>query len=100
MTRPVSSNGFGLSIAESDQEVRAIETGMSLLSDNATVYREWRRIVLRYGVSGVQVHDARLAAAMYVHGISHILTMNEADFKRFSGLVPLHPSRVSAEIGL
>jgi predicted nucleic acid-binding protein len=99
MTRPISSNGFGLSIAEADREVRAIEAGISLLPDNATVYREWRRIVLRYGVSGVKVHDARLAAAMYVHGISHILTMNEADFNRFSGLAPLHPKRVSAEIG-
>jgi hypothetical protein len=25
-------------------------------------------------VSGVQVHDARLAAAMYVHGVREILT--------------------------
>src|SRR2546422_6252982 len=40
------------------------ESGMSLLPDNEAVYREWRRIVVQYGVSGVQGHDARLAAAM------------------------------------
>jgi predicted nucleic acid-binding protein len=34
--------------------------------------------------SGVQVHDARLAAAMIVHHIRHILTLNETDFSRFT----------------
>ena len=50
MTRPVARNGFGLSAAEAEREVRAIDVGMSLLRDSETVYREWRRIVLQYGV--------------------------------------------------
>jgi len=40
------------------------------------------------------VHDARLAAAMLVHGIGHILTLNVADFSRYSGLTAVHPSSV------
>lgn len=96
MTRPVERNGLGLSIAETEREVRAIEAGMILLPDNEAVYREWRRIVVRYSVSGVQVHDARLAAAMYVHGVSHILTLNVADFSRFDGFTALHPDSVKA----
>jgi predicted nucleic acid-binding protein len=63
----------------------------TLLVDNEKVYREWRRIVLAYSVSGVQVHDARLAAAMYAHGVSHILTLDIGDFSRFSGLTAVHP---------
>ena len=94
MTRPVDRNGLGLSVAETEREVRAIEAGMSLLPDNEAVYREWRRIVVRHSVSGVQVHDARLAATMYVHGVSHILTLNVADFNRFDGLMALHPDSV------
>ncbi len=94
MTRPVASNGLGLSAAETDQEVRAIEAGMSLLADSAEVYREWRRIVVKHNVSGVRVHDARLAAAMYVHGVGCILTLNVADFSRFEGLTALHPDSV------
>jgi|SRR5690348_7208284 len=94
MTRPIARNGLGLSIGETEHEVRAIEAGMNLLADNEAVYREWRRIVLSNSVSGVQVHDARLAAAMYVHGVSHILTLNIADFSRFPGLTPLHPNNV------
>ena len=97
MTRPVERNGLGLSIAETEREVRAIEAGMSLMPDNEAVYREWRRIVVRYSVSGVQVHDARLAAAMYVHSVSHILTLNVADFSRFVGLTALHPDSVKAQ---
>ena len=94
MTRPVSSNGLGLSAAETDREVNAIEAGMSLLPDSAAVYQEWRRIVVKHKVFGVRVHDARLVAAMYVHGVAHILTLNVADFSRFDGLTAMHPESV------
>jgi hypothetical protein len=62
MTRPAERNGLGLSVAEAELEVLAIEAGMSLLPENERVYREWRQIVVKNGVMGVQVHDARLAA--------------------------------------
>lgn len=94
MTRPVSRNGFGLTVAEAEQEVLAIEAGMNLLPDREAVYHEWRRIVFQNNVSGVQVHDARLAASMYVHGVSHILTLNVSDFSRFAGLTIIHPDNI------
>lgn len=94
MTRPVVRNGLGLTVLEAEREVLVIEAGMSLLSESEAVYREWRRIVTQYKVSGVQVHDARLAAAMYVHGVSHILTLNVTDFSRFDGLTAVHPDGV------
>ena len=96
MTRPVNRNGFGLTAAEAEGEVRVIEAGMMLLADGEAVYREWRRIVVQYSVSGVQVHDARLAAAMLVNGVAHILTLNESDFVRYSGITVVHPSAVSS----
>ena len=70
---------------------------MTLLPDNAAVYSQWRKIIVQYGVAGVQVHDARLAAAMYVHGVTHILTLNVADFNRFSGLTALHPETATTQ---
>jgi predicted nucleic acid-binding protein len=94
MIRPIDRNSLGLTVLETDREVRAIEEGMSLLSDSEAVYREWRRIVVRHGVSGVQVHDARLVAAMHVHGIQHILTFNVEDFSGFDDLTALHPEAV------
>lgn len=94
MTPHIARNGLGLSVAEAEQQVQAIETGMSLLPNSEAVYREWRRIIVQYSVSGVQVHDARLAAAMNVHGVSHILTLNVSDFSRFTGLTAVHPDTV------
>ncbi|SRR6266403_1024886 len=87
MTRPTTRNGLGLSVVDADREVRAIENGMILLPDSEAVYSEWR-------VLGVQVHDARLAASMIVHGVLSILTFNVADFSRFTGLTALHPSNI------
>lgn len=92
MTRPIARNGLGLTVLEADREVPAIEAGMTFLPDSEMVYREWRKIVVQQNISGVQVHDARLAAAMYVHHVGHILTLNVADFTRFESLTPLHPS--------
>jgi hypothetical protein len=67
---------------------------MTLLPENEGVYREWRRIVVEFAVSGVQVHDARLVAAMLVHGVSHILTLNVADFGRYDGITVVPPDGI------
>ncbi len=40
LTRPVSHNGFGLTVAEAEREVRTVEDGMNLLPYNESVYRE------------------------------------------------------------
>jgi len=52
--------------------------------------------VVSFGVSGVQVHDARLVAAMTVHGVTHILTLNPTDFARYTtvGIVAVDPLTV------
>ncbi len=94
MTRPITRNGFGLTVAEAEREVRVIEAGMILLQDNEAVYQEWRRTVVQYSVLGVQVHDARLVAAMRIHGVRHILTLNVTDFSRYGGITVAHPSSV------
>jgi predicted nucleic acid-binding protein len=92
MTRPIVRNGVGLTIDEAEIEVRAIEDGMELLPESERVYQEWRRIVWGHRVSGVQVHDARLIAAMYVHNVAHILTLNGPDFSRFAGVTAIDPN--------
>jgi predicted nucleic acid-binding protein len=45
-----------------------------------------------HSIQGVRVHDARLAASMYVHGVGQLLTINVRDFKRFEGLRILNPA--------
>jgi predicted nucleic acid-binding protein len=94
-TRPVERNGLGLSIQEATLELQRLETFFPLLPDVPDIYPEWRRIVLKYGVMGVNVHDARLVAIMLIHGITHILTFNTADFTRYSSeIISVHPASV------
>jgi predicted nucleic acid-binding protein len=81
-TRPADKNGLGLSPAQAEAEVSRIESALTLLDDTPAIYHEWRRLVVAHGVSGRQVHDARIAAAMRVHGVTHLLTFNGDDFKR------------------
>ena len=94
MTRPVHRNGLGLNIQEAESQVLAIESGLHLLPDSSAVYSEWRNLVVKYGIVGVQVHDARLAATMIVHRANHILTFNVADFSRFGEITAVHPASV------
>ena len=50
--------------------------------------------MITYKVIGVNVHDARLVAAMLVHGLTHILTFNIADFARYSEITAVNPPTV------
>jgi len=95
-TRPANKNGFGLSVAETDSIARAIERHFEFLPDSKDVHDRWRSLLIKHNVIGVQVHDARLAASMYVHGVGQLLTINVRDFRRFDGLRVLHPSELKS----
>nr|WP_263012213.1 type II toxin-antitoxin system VapC family toxin [Laspinema sp. D2d] len=96
MTRPLEKNGLGLTPIEADRLLCLIERLFPVCSDPPTLYSEWRRLVVTFQVSGVQVHDARLVAAMKVIGMTHILTFNTKDFTRYAQekIVPVHPATV------
>lgn len=94
-TRPTTARGgLGLDTTLADRKVLPLERIFTLLPDDSAIYSEWRRIVVAHSVQGVQVHDARLAAAMTVHGISHILTFNTGDFARYPGIAAVNPQDV------
>ncbi|MDQ3919526.1 MAG: PIN domain-containing protein [Acidobacteriota bacterium] len=93
-TRPASANGLGMSPVEAERLVESLELLFPLVPDSPDVYKEWRRLVSSAGVSGVKVHDARLAAVMIANGLTHVLTFNTGDFKRFPGITAVHPQDV------
>lgn len=96
-TRPATARGgFGLSFAEAERRLQAVERGFTLIIDRSTTYRLWRALVLRHQVQGKQVHDARLAAVMLSHGITHILTLNGRDFVRYPGITVIDPLNFAA----
>ncbi len=95
-TRPANKNGLGHTAQEPGEEIRRLKTFFTVVLDTATIYDEWERLVMQYQVKGVNVHDARLTAAMLVHGLTHILTFNIEDFNRYAGEInPVHPTSVT-----
>ncbi len=85
-TRPARANGFGQTPAAADQMLRRLEIAFPRLHETLDTYEYWRDLVLRFGVSGVQVHDARLVAVMLSNQVNTILTFNTSDFRRFADL--------------
>lgn len=90
-TRPMAHNGLGFSVALALGELAKIERSLVVLPDSPAAYGEWKRLVVRHGVLGSKVHDAKLVATMNVHGIRRILTFNTEDFARFD-VEAIHPS--------
>ena len=91
-TRPASARGgLGLSFEQAEKRLRLLERLIVILPEPPSLYAKWRELVIAQRVLGVQVHDARLAAAMSLHGLTEILTFNSRDFARYSGITAITP---------
>ena len=94
-TRPAASReGFGLSVTETDKRAKLIESRFTFLPDGKRIHDEWRRLVVAYSIEGVSVHNARLVAAMLVHGVTNILSIDAPDFARYPEITALHPNDI------
>jgi predicted nucleic acid-binding protein len=82
-TRPADVNGFGWSAELVRGEIHRLLDQFPLLPDTPAVFEEWLRLVSSRGVTGKQVHDARLVAVMNTHRVGHLLTFNIGDFKGY-----------------
>jgi predicted nucleic acid-binding protein len=90
-TRPRELNGFGWSVESADKEIANLLAQFSLLPENDKIFGTWRDLVRSCQIAGKKVHDARLAAQLAVHNISHLLTFNDHDFRQFPGLTIVTP---------
>ena len=81
-TRPIAAYGLGFSTEQATAEVETLKRLFVLLPE-LPLQDAWERLVADYRVSGKNAHDARLVAAMVVHGIDSILTFNAQDFVRY-----------------
>lgn len=95
-TRPVENNGLGQTTPAADKILRRLEEAFPRLPDTPEVYDIWRDLVVRFGVSGVKVHDARLVAFMLANGMKRILTFNANDFLRYEklGISAIDPGQI------
>lgn len=95
-TRPTAQNGRGKTPDDVLAEVGFLDTHFAVLGDVPALLDEWKQVMAAYKVTGKPAHDARLVAAMLVHGLTHLLTFNDADFRRYAGITPLNPAGVLA----
>jgi predicted nucleic acid-binding protein len=95
-TRPINANGLGLDVVTTTHKLAQLKTFFTLQPDTPDIFFEWEKLVFKYQVVGKQVHDTRLVAAMIAHRITHLLTFNVDDFKRFSEIEVVDPRNIHA----
>lgn len=93
-TRPKTVNGLGLTINEAATELENLQKLFRVLPENERIFDEWKSLIIKYKVSGKVAHDARIVAAMTVHKVENILTLNAKDFKRFAEINAVEPQEV------
>ena len=93
-TRPLSANGLQMATVQAKAELARIKSLFRFLADTPTIYDEWEKLVAQHAVSGKNSYDARIVAAMNVHGLKQLLTFNAADFKRYQGITVVSPAAV------
>ena len=87
-TRPIEVNGLGLSSSVVEGQAEEFEKKFRLLPETPEIYPAWKALVSAAGVTGKQVHDARLVAICHVYALTHILTFNVRHFARLAPFGP------------
>lgn len=94
-TRPIANNRLGWSVDRATQELANLKNLFVVVADTEAILAEWERLVVLHRVIGKQSHDARLVAAMLVHGVTNLLTFNADDFKRYDEITVVNPQDVT-----
>lgn len=95
-TKPAAQNGLGMSVTEAQAELTRLRAIVAVCDDTPAILPEWERLVVQHHVVGKPAHDARLVAAMTMHGIGRILTFCAGDFVRYPAITVLTPQDVLA----
>lgn len=94
-TRPLQNNGLGLTATQAQTEILRAKSFFRLLDEDSRIFPEWEKLAVQHSVMGKNAHDAKIAAAMNIHQVSMLLTVNKADFKRFTNIKAMEPKEVS-----
>jgi predicted nucleic acid-binding protein len=95
-TRPVLNNGLGFSAAVADADVSNFKRVFSVLRDERGILDRWQQLAASSAVIGKQAHDTRLVAAMLRHDLTHLLTFNADDFRRYTAIQLLDPHALAS----
>lgn len=79
---------------EAERELGNLQNLFQVLPESEKIFDKWRKLVVKYQVSGKVTHDTRIVAAMIAHKIENLLTLNPSDFKRFTEIKAVRPQDV------
>ncbi|NEQ43062.1 MAG: PIN domain-containing protein [Leptolyngbya sp. SIOISBB] len=96
-TRPVDVNGLGWAATQAEDVITQLLHRFPLLEDRPEIFAIWQQLVSTQKIVGKRAHDARIAAAMLTHGVTHLLTFNTQDFTQVSDITVVAPQSIIAE---
>jgi hypothetical protein len=82
---------MGLSAAEADLDFQEFCRAFVVLAEPPDMAVRWHDLASRYAVHGRGAHDTRLVALMLAHGVTDVLTLNSADFARYTEITCFAP---------
>jgi predicted nucleic acid-binding protein len=90
-TRGASRGGLALTPEQAHRHVVRLRSAFRFLPDTPDVFDQWLALALESRSIDVHAFDTRLVAVMRVHGLTHIVTFNADDFRRFVGVEVVDP---------
>ena len=88
-TRPLKSNGLGLSTGDAIHNIRQFMSRITLFEEKLSAVEILQHLIIKHQIAGKRIHDANIAAVMKIHGISYLVTDNKSDFSCFDKIKPL-----------
>jgi predicted nucleic acid-binding protein len=77
-----------------EAEIQQLQDQFPMLADSPEVFINWLQLVKHHTVQGKKVHDARLVAVMQTYGVTHLLTFNGDDFRRYQEIATISPNQI------
>jgi predicted nucleic acid-binding protein len=96
-TRPTSARGgYGRSTERTSRWLDILRRMFNLAWELTPTHEIWQTLVQQHRVIGTQVHDAHLVAIMITYGITHLVTLNSTDFRRYTEISAVTPAEIMA----
>lgn len=93
ITRPRDANGWGFEPASASNLLDEIVSSFVRVEEPRDLQARWNSLCVLHAVRGRQTYDAGLVGVMLGHGIRDLVTLNEADFRRYDEIRCIVPGR-------
>ena len=89
--RSVELNGLGLNPADAIRNIESFMHRCVILEEIELSITKLLYLVQSYSLKGKKIHDANIAAVMYVHNVSMLISIDASGFSLFPGIEVMTP---------